>query len=385
MPLDDDDDDKWIYKPHTAAKHEVYQKYLFPWINKLTTANENYGHLNKIRLVDCFAGRGSYVDTQNTEPVNLEHLTTPAQYPGSPQLILDRATDRSDQFEIAECIFIEKNGTNYDILTDTLQETSGVAENIEVTKRNGAWQDVILDILEETGGDQFPTLFFIDPFGFQSLDYDVITEISSRDRHEFLITFMQRDINRFFEVEDHQSAIESVFGNSKFQEEVSKYETENWEDLVEYYTDKLEETGPKHTFEYMITEPNSKQTIYYLVFGTNSKHGLHVMREVMAGCGTGGFAYAPRHPDPDFDRSQQTLGVGLEDTKNHLTNRFAGYRIEFGDMVETCTEEQKYGSDTESDYRDAIRELEQEGEVEVVRLESAKNGIQRGDLIDFPD
>jgi hypothetical protein len=109
------------------------------------------------------------------------------------------------------------------------------------------------------------------------------------------------------------------------------------------------------------------------------------MREVMAGCGTGGFAYAPRHPNPDFDRGQQTLGVGLEDTKGFLTDRFEGYRIEFGEMVETCSEERMYDNDTESDYRDAIRELEKEEELDVVRRKSANTGIQRGDLIDFPE
>jgi len=388
MPLDDDDDDKWVYQDHTAAKHEVLSKYLTPWTNKLTSYNEKANRPNKIRVVDCFSGRGSYVSAENTEPYELEHLSTEVEIPGSPLIILDRLTDRSNEFHLAEVELIEYNPTNFDILEGNLDNTDGVADNIDVTPHQGKFENKVLDTIRSTDGRDCPTFFFIDPFGFQALDYNIITELGSTPQFEFLITFMSRDINRFFEVENHEEAIEKVFGRPDFREKVNGYNTENWEALVEYYTDRLEDEGPEYTFEYLITEPDTRQTVYYLVFGSNSGQGLKTMRDVMHHCGTGGFAYAPRHQE--HTREQTGLGDwggGGNSTKNFLLDHFEKRRIEFEMLLEECSEERKYADDIEKDYRSAIKELESSGKADVIRVTSKKggSGVQEGDLIDFRD
>jgi len=249
MPLDDDDDDKWVYQDHTAAKHEVLSKYLQPWTNKLTSYNEKANRSNKVRVVDCFAGRGGYVSTEDTEPYALEHLSTDVEIPGSPLIILDRLTNRANEFDRAEVELIEYNSTNFKILEENLDATEGIADNIQVTTHKGKFEEKVLDTVWSTDGRDCPTFFFIDPFGFQDLDYNIITELGSTPRFEFLITFMSRDINRFFEVENHEKAIEKVFGKGDFREQVKQYHAENWESLVEYYTDRLENEGPNYTFE----------------------------------------------------------------------------------------------------------------------------------------
>lgn len=381
MPLADDDDDKWIYRPHTAVKHEVLGKYLNPWVNKLTSYNQSARNQNKIRVVDCFAGRGSYTDTADTPALDLEFVSTPADIPGSPQLILDRLTNRSDQYDTAECIFIEADQENYEILDETISNTSGYDDDISVECKKGEFQNKILDIVESTDGNDCPTFFFIDPFGFSSLDYDIITEIGSTPRFEFLITFMSRDMNRFLQSEDHERALNTVFGNEQWRDEIDEYDSSNWEPLVDYYTDRVEKEGPKETFEYMITEPQSTQTIYYLVFGTNHHSGLHLMREVMSYCGTGKFAYAPKQPE--YNRDQARLFGGKEETKNFLTERFEEYIITYDKLIETCIEERRYNDDTESDYHEALKELEEEGIVDVQRITSKETGLRGSDLIDF--
>jgi three-Cys-motif partner protein len=380
MPLSDDDDDKWVYRPHTAAKHEVLGKYLIPWANKLTSYNLAAGNPNKLRVVDCFAGRGSYVETADTDPIDLEFVSTPAEIPGSPQLILDRLTNRSDQFDSAECVFIEANETNYDILSETIENTTGYADNISIECKHGEFQKTVLDVADNLDGSDCPTFFFIDPFGFSSLDYDVVTKIGSTPQFEFLITFMSRDMNRFLESEDHEAALNRVFGNESWSEEIGEYDSTNWVPLVEYYTDRLETNGPKQTFEYMITEPETTQTVYYLVYGTNHTEGLKTMREVMSYCGTGKFAYAPKQPE--YDRNQMRLGGG-SGTKEFLKDRFEEYIVTFEKLVEICTEERRYQDATESDYREALRELEEAGEVDIQRITSKETGIQGSDLIDF--
>lgn len=379
MVLDDDDDDKWVYREHTAAKHEVYRKYLTPWTYKLASFN------NKLRVIDCFSGRGEYVDAEGCEGVQLDEIDTPTDLPGSPQIILDRLTAHSDKFFEAECIFIEDNDHNFDVLENTLDDTTGIASNVNYDCVNGKFQEEILDLVETDGSD-CPTLLFIDPFGFKSLDYNVITEVGSTPQFEFLITFMHRDINRFLENEHHQDAIETVFDRSEVPQEVENYSADNWEELVEFYTDCLEEEGPEHTFEYLITEPDTRRTVYYLVFGTNHPNGLKTMREVMHTCGTGNFGYAPKKQE--HTRSQTSLagfGGGSSLPKEFLLDHFSEHRIEFRNLVEKCSEIRKYDQAVESDYRKAIQELEKEGKLEVIRKTSKPGGtgVQKGDLIDL--
>ena len=379
MVLDDDADEKWKYREHTAAKHEIYQKYLTPWTYKLASFN------NKLRVVDCFAGRGEYVEAVDCDGVELEDIDTPTELPGSPQIILDRLTSHSDKFFEAECIFIESNDYNFSILEENMQKTTGIAKNVNNRCVSEKFQDKILDLIDTDGSD-CPTLFFIDPFGFKSLDYDVITEISSTPQFEILITFMQRDINRFLENELHQDAIQNVFNRSNAPQNVKEYNADNWEDLVEFYTDCLEEEGPEHTFEYLITEPDTRRTVYYLVFGSNHQNGLKTMREVMYTCGTGNFGYAPKREEHTREQSGLgAFGAGSSVPTEFLLDNFSEYRIEFRNLVEQCSELRKYNQAVEADYRKAVKQLEEDGELTVIRKTSKEggNGVQRGDLIDF--
>jgi len=110
------------------------------------------------------------------------------------------------------------------------------------------------------------------------------------------------------------------------------------------------------------------------------------MRDVMHHCGTGGFAYAPRHQE--HTREQTGLGEwggGDDSTKNFLLDHFEERRVEFEMLLEECSEERKYADDIEKDYRRAIKELESSGKADVIRVTSKTNGsgVQRGDLIDF--
>lgn len=190
-------------------------------------------------------------------------------------------------------------------------------------------------------------------------------------------------MNRFLRSEDHQESLNRVFGNESWINEIDDYDAENWTPLVEYYTDRLEESGPKETFEYMIEDPESAMTIYYLVFGTNHSNGLRTMRNVMSYCGTGKFAYAPKQPE--YDRNQSRLIGGQEATKQFLQDRFGEYIITFNKLIQICTEERRYQDTTESDYREALRELEKDGTVDIQRISSKETGIQGSDLIDFHD
>lgn len=82
MVLRDDDDKKWSYPEHTAAKHAILIRYMKAWLPIL----HRHRHLF---IVDPFAGRGRY--------------TTDA--PGSPLLLRDIAGRVSSSRDIQTELF----------------------------------------------------------------------------------------------------------------------------------------------------------------------------------------------------------------------------------------------------------------------------------------
>lgn len=296
---------------------------------------------------------------------------------------MDHLTDRQDQFEEADCVLIERNDQNFQNLEDEIQGTSGIADNVYPKTVHGSFQDHVLDLLEETGGPDFPTLLFLDPFGFKSLDYDVISELADLRSTELLITFMARDMHRFLESEKHEEALERVFGTDHWREDLEDWDTDQWEPLVDYYEHRLREAGFNHTFSYLCTEPDTEKTVYYLVFASHARPGIKTMREVMNRCGTGKFAYAPRRSE--MQATQATFDVeGEQALEDFLLDHFAGQRVPFSWVVQECSVQRRYHEELESDVRQALHRLEDQGEIVIQRVTSKTTGIAGNDLIDFP-
>jgi len=385
LVLDDDDPEKWEYDSHTKAKHEVIKKYIQPWTYKLAKYNKKSGQKNKLRIFDCFAGRGEYVeDRSSVEGYNLPNLDIDVEYPGSPLIILDRIIEHQDKYEEFDLVLMEKKKNNFQNLESIIEETR-IPEKINLLKKQGDYRDLIGDMIKKTGGENFPTLLFLDPFGFKALDYDLISDLVSTRLFETLITFMARDMKRFLDSEKHQSALNNVFGEEDWREKIDNYDGENWEPLVDYYVDILSEAGAKHHFEYMICEPDSKKTIYYLVHTSNNIQGKRTFREVTSRCGTGNFAYAPRLPKYDRDQTK-LIGGGKDFLKKEILPQFEEFRIPWNRLCEEVIEgEFAYEDFNESDLRCAVKELEENGDITIKRLTSKQDGVQKFDLIDFRD
>lgn len=379
-PLPDDHPDKWEFEAHTQAKHEVLWKYLEPWTYKLSSMARSTAGQATIRVIDAFAGRGDYTRVKSGNPYELNNVDTPTEIPGSPQIILDRLTEFDDKFDVAEVIFIEDNDSNFSHLSSVIDETSGYSEKIQLDPIPGRFEDELLNVINP---DRLkcPTFLFIDPFGFNSLDYDVISSAGSTDKVDLLITFMYRHMYRFLDSEAHEDAFDTIFGTSSWRDDIESVEPENWEALVEYYEHRLKLNGPSNSFSYKINKSDKNQTLYYLVFGSNSAEGVRTFREVVNNCGTGNFAYAPANPQ--YDRQQMTLGNTMQETKDFLVNQFQDHRITFREVMQICSAEFPYREQTESDYKAAIKDLEHEGGVEIVRIKSVHSGVTDDDLIDF--
>ncbi|MBZ6494235.1 three-Cys-motif partner protein TcmP [Natrinema longum] len=374
----DDSDEKWEgYQGHTRAKHELLRYYLGPWLKKLGNGS------TKLRIFDCFSGRGDYQSTDSVDPIKLKETETPADIPGSPQIILDRAVEFSHLTEI-ECVFIEKMEKNADHLRGNLPDKADLPNSVSYDVVEGKFQDVTKNQISLRGGWNIPTFFFIDPYGYSQLEYDLLTDISSTKGFEVLINMMASEVIRWQDVDKHQDALMKPFGTESWREELEEYIPDQLEHKeVGYYCKRLKENGPDETLAYLVTEEDSTAMKYYLVFGTNHPDGLEIMREGMQKCGPGKFAYAPHRDDIAQDQSglEQFLGNKV---REKLLTLFSGQEIAFNDIIRQYVVEEKRSAYRRKDIRDELKQMEEEGLIEVSRVTSkTQNGLGGDDKISF--
>jgi len=382
-PLADEADDKWIYKKHTRAKHEVLHYYLKVWTS--IVSNENYD----LKIFDCFAGRGDYVDTDGAEPIELDNITSDANYPGSPVLTLDAVSKHADKFRNAECYFMEPNGGNRDVLRDTLENTSS-PDNVNPHVLNKRFPDDIPEVVRRTRAKGGFAFFFIDPFNIKHLDYQTVTEIAGTSRFDCLLTVMTSQLIRWQDSEAHQEGYQRFFGLENWRSRLSDFVPEELTTReAEFYCNRLEENGPQHTLAYMTTDGDTRELKYHLVFTTNDPKGMQAMKGSMVRCGgQHTLAYAPNRAE--FKQGQQTFEGGkfltnAERARAWLLSRFAGETVSFGELSTRSMAERTHDDSLVKDYREYLQSMHDDGDVQIPQRDSPGGPLPDHYQIHFPE
>jgi three-Cys-motif partner protein len=385
MTLADDDDEKWTYRKHTRAKHDILKYYTDVWTK--IVSNENY----PLRLFDCFAGRGDYVNSNGAESIELDEIESEAQYPGSPQILLDQTTKHSHLFDKAECYLFEPEKENRKRLKNNLSDLTGVADNVNPHIVDGEFTERIVDVVQNSDGFRGFGFFFLDPFGLKPIPFSKVSQITRVPQFDCLITLMTSELIRWRDSDKHDETFEALYGASDWKKELQSFESEDLFTVeAEYYCKRLESSGTEHTLAYMTTKGDSRQLKYHLVCTTNSGRGLKAMRESMMRCGTDyTLAYAPEHPD--FSPQEQTTltGGGMrterDKTKAHLLTIFAGKETTFSDLVTQCSIDRRYEPSLEKDYREYLIQMDNDGEVDIPERESDDSPLPEDYVIKFPN
>ena len=309
----------WPIGPHTQAKHAILKRYLQAWFPILSQGNK------RIVYIDGFAGPGEYEGGE----------------PGSPIIAMNAAIEHTLNLNSNILFwFIEENKERCENLENILASME-IPNNIKfhvVCKKFDESLSSTLDHIDENGGKLAPTFAFIDPFGISDTPFSIIERIMAHQKCEVLITFMSGFLNRFKGIDDNIVHIDKLFGTTDWKHEILENTKEGGEEqIVEYYQERLKTVAKfARSFE-MINKSN--QTIYRLIFGTNSFDGLKKMKEAMWKIDENGtFRYSDR-TDPS-----QTFLFKLEpdyqDLKRLIINRFKGKtttieNIEYFVVVET--------------------------------------------------
>ncbi len=366
--------EKWEYKEHTRVKHILLEKYLAAWIPILGKSNP------RICYFDGFAGRGEYVEPKTRQIIL-----------GSPLLALKIADRRSEYFGKLICYFIEKDKDNFENLEEVLKREEANIKNwqkIEVEKENDEFANVIEGIFDsmEKGHILIPSFFFVDPFGFSGIPFQIITRILSNPRTEVFFTFMVRDIARFIQLPELEETFNSLFGIDKWKSILASSQKPEMA-LIDLYREQLHEAAKvRFSWPFKVYTSEKVQTLYYLLHVTNNYKGHSIMKEIMfKQSALGNFAYLG--PQDIAARSQMKLFEidSIEGLKDYLLKRFKGREISYNKIQEeVCIPWYSEPPYINTHYNQALKALERENKIKVNRVTSkTPRGLGGQDEITF--
>jgi three-Cys-motif partner protein len=358
------------YLNHVSRiKHEIYTRYLGAW---LTILSRGFNHL---RVFDCFAGDGRYVD---------EHGQA---LPGSPQRAISITSDvvaKSKSLSVAFG-FIEQDQMKAERLH---QELLGMKcpRSISLTVFAGDAHHVIEKILRSLSAmpGMVPTLFFVDPYG-HPLPIPVMRKLLAIPKAEILVNLMWFRISMDLRNPGRIPHLDHLFGHEKWKEQKFNQMAgiAREKAFVDYFEQEVSAAfcvrcAMPYSPEDRVTAPE-KRTKYYLLHFSSHHRAANAMKPVMRRAErslTQLHGPAEQLPFGFADPRK----AGLADLKGTLCGRFdSGTQLTFREVLDRTAKL----PNIESEYRRALKELEVEKRVDIDRRESKRDGLNYGDVITF--
>jgi len=355
---------------HSKHKHEILVKYL-PTFRRIAKLWKEFLY------IDGFAGPGRYDDGSE----------------GSPILAIKSLNNLfSENVEISEncivkCVFVEANDKNFEKLVENLEDLEHNTKNIAVEYYQGEFEHVFPAIMEDY--DEFstsPSLFFLDPFGYNQIPFWIYEEIFSLKKPEIIVSLMVNPIARFHEDTTKFNAYCRTFGSDDWKDNFDKnydYIEDKEEAFSLFFQDLLKEkTKATHTNRYIIRHAKTNQRIYDIIHATTHFKGLKVMKDVMFGMGIKGtFEYHGKKenilranrslfefiktPPPEFEAIKKWIIALLDD----------GEFLTFDEIKEIIYENTEW---VETQLRSTLKEMEKSKIIEIERITSKTSKGIRG-------
>jgi three-Cys-motif partner protein len=369
MGSKDSDPAKWVYPPHTKAKHDMLAKYLGGWFPILSKWN------GRVMFFDGFAGRGRYADGSEGSPlVALRLLLDHRSFP--------QMSNREFVFYLVEADSDNALSLQSEIDAFKLARAPWPA-NVKthvINQKFDITATAMIDHLREQKRTLAPTFAFIDPFGYSGMPMDLIAELLDHPRTEVFINFMVGHVQRFIERDGQETPIRELFGKD-VSDVLENYDAQT--DRIEYLREVYErqlQTRAKFDYVQSFAMINKTGNIgYYLLHGTRHPKGVELMKDAMWSVDPGGGnTFSDRLAgenvlfmiDPDLTR-----------LRKELLRHFAGQHgvavpdIEWYTLLHTPYRKKH--------VRDTLKPMEADGAIQVNRPPGRRQ-FSEGVTIDFP-
>ena len=342
------------FEEHTLLKHGILRRYIQAWARKLLFARGR--KFDRIWIVDAFAGTGS--DEQG--------------HPGSPLIAariaqeVERDLASRGMSGTVRVLAIEKEREFYDKLVERMEAyTEG--DDPTVILRHGTLAERIDGFVEYVGDD--PVLYFLDPFGVDGLQKELLLKALTGPRNEIFVLFSDLGAARLMaalakegrdetaelaavlaqpglfveldqelvevrraEIQESNRALDQakqaadrIMGEAVGAEGIARLLGLPWDELqdesVEVWKEALEEAGAKHVVAMPIRNKEGKR-LHQLVHASKHVKGFVAMKEAMN-------TSVGHSLLPETVRNAITLDVAVEDDAllTAVVERFGGREV----------------------------------------------------------
>jgi three-Cys-motif partner protein len=324
------------FEPHTLLKHAILRAYEERWARVLLARPDS--PRTRVRIVDACAGAGQ------DEIGN----------PGSPLISIREAEKAREQLSArrgepveVQVVAIEKDRARYAQLEQIVHTFGG---------RHQAWCGTLGDYIArlEPEFSTTPTLFFIDPFGLNPLQAEVVRRALRGAHNEVLLLFADQAALRHIGAAAAMDASEeqplslfdedttvqapaasrelqvtadaanrimnAAFGDDRWRAAMRHPAQSRRQILVEMYADLLESMGAKRVLSLPMIGKGDRLK-YHLMFATKSGKGYEVMKDSVE---------RAWNRDLVDDRAVQLMRMGVAaptaEIEKEVRRRFSGQR-----------------------------------------------------------
>lgn len=257
-----------ILKPHSQAKHRIFEKYLRRYIEICTARTQQESF--RLTIVDGYAGGGSYMF--NNEKVR-----------GSPLIALDTIHDmqkhlsekRDKGFTLhTDFIFndINKNNTEYlrsEIESSEYKSRLGKTIHIWTDDFNNRVDDMIT-IAKKRSPKKGRAIFFLDQYGWSTVTFQSIKNILEKlEKAEIFLTFsVDALVNFITESKFDETNFRNIEISKEFYSELvrDKQENSHWRTFIQnkLYKHIVESTNAKYYSTFFVRSLDSNRS-YWLI------------------------------------------------------------------------------------------------------------------------
>jgi len=326
----------------SRVKQEIITKYFNAYMNKMARSRT-------VGYADLFAGPGLYRNGEKSTPV----------------LTCERVVADERLRNCVRLWFNEADPEVFEDLKKNIASVTGISSlRFEPSVTHIVISKSIAPKLERKG---IPTLLFADPCGYKGLSLRLITASLKRFGNDCVFFFNYRRVNMKLGYPVMDGSINEFFEPDRagpLRAEVKRLSPLDRETRVlAAIEEALREAGA-----FPLVFPFRGEgggTSHHLVFASKNQAALAMMKRIMAKAssdeveGVASFDFDPR--DRGSEPSNLSFFTGLYEVKERLLQIFKG-SLTFGEIIDA---EEPLTQYTDTNYRDALLELESDGSVEM--------------------
>lgn len=250
-------------------KHYLLQKYLSSWGFKIGSK------WDPLVFIDGFAGPWGTRDADFADAsfgIAMNSLRNAVN-----------GLERIDRRINAACIFVEREPQPF-LKLDAFAKSHSTSRVKAIALRGRFSENIpaIEQYVSSLGPNAFKFVF-LDQKGWAATPLDILRPFVQTRSCELLFTVMTSFLSRFLDRDGIESSYDSLFGRPDVLQRIRKLPKGTGvreEAIVEEYCSSLRHLcGFQHVSQAVILEPTKERVRYFMVFATNSLHGIEVFKQ----------------------------------------------------------------------------------------------------------